>query len=372
MKNVLNVLLIFGLAVFEPAMASAQVPNRAETATKQFTNPIGEGADPWVVRDESSDRYLWCISKENRAISIQPSDSITSLGTEHIVWQSPESGPYSREVWAPELHFLDGRWHIYFAASNGKNENHLAYVLKSRTSDPLGQYDLHGPLATGDGPDGRSPNVWAIDMTVLEVASQRYAIWSGWDAPGTDQQYLYIAPMKSPIELAGPRVRLCNNIDHAWEKTETNDAGRGLNEAPQVFLSSGKTCVVYSCGASWLPTYKLGVLALVGDDPLDPASWTKGSQPVFESTETIFGVGHSCFVQSPDGKQWWHAFHAKKDRRPGWSRVIRVQPMQVDHEGYPVFGKPLENKSLDRPSGEAAPLNRTSGDRPNIGAKPGR
>jgi hypothetical protein len=81
---------------------------------------------------------------------------LTSLGRKHIVWRAPDRGPVSREVWAPELHFLDGKWHIYFAASDGKNENHLAYVLVSEDSDPLGKYTLHGPWRRATGPANRS------------------------------------------------------------------------------------------------------------------------------------------------------------------------------------------------------------------------
>ena len=319
----------------------------------QFVNPIGEGADPWVVRDPNHDRYLWCLSEGNRAIAIHTSDRLTSLGQKHIVWRAPETGPVSREVWALELHFLDGHWHVYFAASDGRNENHLAYVLRSKSDDPLGPYDLHGPLATGDGSDGRSPNIWAIDMTVLEHGGQRYAIWSGWDAPGTDRQFLYIAPLKSPTELGGQRVRICDNADYLWERTEPKRDARGLNEGPQVLQARSRTFVMYSCGASWLRTYKLGMLELTGNDPLDPASWTKHKEPVFSGTQDTFGVGHSCFVKSPDGTQWWHAFHAKRDNQPGWRRAVFAQPMRIGRNGRPQFGAPMAaTHAVPRPSGE--------------------
>ncbi|WP_237607511.1 family 43 glycosylhydrolase [Roseimaritima sediminicola] len=322
--------------------------------TDQFVNPIGEGADPWVVRDPNAARYLWCMSDGNRAIAIHTSDSVTSLGRKHIVWRAANSGPVSQQVWAPELHYLDDRWHIYFAASDGRNENHLAYVLRSKTADPLGEYELHGPIATGEGADGRSPNIWAIDMTVLEHGGRRYALWSGWDRPGSDQQYLYIAPMASPTKLAGPRVRICDNDDYLWERIEPDNSKRGLNEAPQVFQTEQQTSVVYSCGASWLPTYKLGLLELVGEDPLQPASWKKRPEPVFRGTEATYGVGHSCFVKSLDGSQWWHVFHAKRDRRPGWRRAVHVQPMHVDEKGFPVFGEPVPPGTvLSDPSGDA-------------------
>ncbi|MBK1835271.1 sulfatase-like hydrolase/transferase [Roseibacillus ishigakijimensis] len=332
----------------DPAYAAT-----APLADDHFVNAIGEGADPWVVRDAKANRYLWCFSDGNRGIAIHTSDSLTSLGEKHLVWRAPAEGPFSREVWAPELHFLEGHWHIYMAASDGQNRNHLAYVLRSRTADPLGEYDLHGPLATGEGADGRSPNLWAIDMTPLPIGDRLYAIWSGWDGPDTDRQFLYIAPMKSPTELSGPRVRLCGNADYPWEMTEPEGRGRGLNEGPQVVPSPRRTLVTYSCGASWLPTYKLGLLELIGDDPLDPAAWKKHPEPVFRSTKETYGVGHSCFAPSPDGTEWWHLFHAKRDREPGWRRAIFAQPMFFNDQGYPEFGLPVPaNVPLPRPSGE--------------------
>ena len=336
-------------------------------AENLFVNPIGEGADPWVIRDPNSPRYLWCLSEGNRAIAVHTSNRLESMGQKHIIWEAPSTGPYSKEVWAPELHFTDGRWYIYFAASDGDNANHLSYVLESKTDDPLGQYSLHGPLATGEGQDGRSPNLWAIDVTVLKHKTKQYAIWSGWDAVGTDQQYLYIAPMKSPTELDGPRIRLCSNDNYPWEFTKftadspTNDRGRGLNEAPQVFQSQGRTFVTFSCGASWLPTYKLGILELIGDDPLEPNAWKKRATPVFKGKDSTIGVGHSCFVTSLDGSEQWHVYHAKRDRDAGWRRTIFVQPMKTGKRGFPLLGQALEKGSATlRPQGQQAlPVHQT-------------
>ena len=348
-------LVILKLAWSTPASADevASPPlSSGSLSGDQFVNPIAEGADPWVIRDPLQPRYLWCLSDGNRAIAIHTSDSLTSLGTRHIVWRARGNGPCSRELWAPELHFLDGRWYVYFAASDGRNENHLTWVLKSRSSDPLGEYDLHGPLRTGDGPTREQPNIWAIDMTVLQHAQKRYAIWSGWDAPGTDRQYLYIAEMASPTKLKGPRVRLCDNDDFLWERVEPGLSHRGLHEGPQVVPLPGRTLLAYSCGASWLPTYKLGLLELTGDDPLNPQHWNKLEQPFFESTEHTFGIGHSCFAPSPDGTQWWHIFHAKRDRQPGWRRAIFVQPIDLNGNDIPNPGTPVRSGiPLPKPSG---------------------
>ncbi|MDB4411232.1 glycoside hydrolase family 43 protein [bacterium] len=315
-----------------------------------FVNPIGVGQDPWIVRDEKNQRYLWCFSEGDRAITIYSSKNISSLGQRHLVWKSPESGPYSKQVWAPELHLLNGKWHIYFAASDGQNENHRAFVLQSKTDDPLGAYQLHGPFQTGES---ANEDLWAIDMTPLKLGDKLYAIWSGWDRPNTDRQFLYIAEMESPLKLSTKRVRICNNSDYNWELTEPKPRGRGLNEGPQVIKNGKRTFVTYSCGASWLPTYKLGLLELTGDDPLDPSAWKKNKGSVFQSNKETFGVGHSCFVRSLNGSEWWHVFHAKETRAPGWQRSLHIQPFKWSRDGRPLFGKPLaRNEPFPRPGGE--------------------
>jgi len=321
----------------------------------KFVNPIGEGADPCVIKDGA--RYLWCSSNGNRGISIGVSDRLNSLGRKHSVWSAPANGPTARQVWAPELIKHKGRWYIYFAASDGKNENHRAYVLASKSADPLGEYELHGPLYTGDNLKSGNDNIWAIDMTVLDLSGKLYAIWSGWPDKISDQQYLYIAPMESPVKISGKRVRLCNNADHLWERTEEKAGTLGLNEGPQVLQRNGRTFVVYSCGASWLPTYKLGMLELIGSDPLKPESWRKFNQPVFQATAQTFGVGHGSFTLSPDEQEWWHIYHAKMDAEPGWRRAIFIQPMKWNKEGIPLFGKPVAaGQPIDLPGGTGKKL----------------
>lgn len=348
--------LIFTCILGCSAAKTAAAQDTPSDETKQhFFNPIAKGADPWVIQDPHQPRYLWCKSDNDRGILIFESSDLTAMGKRHLVWKAPDEGPYSREVWAPELHAIGDRYYVYFAASDGDNANHLTYVLESKTSDPLGEYTLHGPMATGDGEDGRTPNIWSIDMTVLKYNNELFAIWSGWDKPGSDNQFLYIAPMSSPIKLAGPRVLICDNDDYLWERIEPDASQRGLNEGPEIFQANGKTSLLYSCGASWLPTYKLGRLELVKDDPLAAGAWQKLPKPAFQSTETVYGVGHSCFVRSLDEKQWWHIFHAKVGPEPGWNRALHLQPMHVTEDGTPLLGSPLDRTTpIQRPNGQSS------------------
>lgn len=135
--------------------AASEHESRGDLAPGLFVNPIAEGADPCVVRD--GNRYLWCQAEGNVGLAIWVSDRLTTLGTKHVIWMADAEGPSSKEVWAPELVRLDGRWYIYFAASDGRNRNHRTFVLAADTNDPLGSWTLHGPLFTGDA---GGDNLW--------------------------------------------------------------------------------------------------------------------------------------------------------------------------------------------------------------------
>ena len=318
-----------------------------------FCNPVAPGADPWVVFHEGF--YYWCASENDTAVAVYRSERLTEHGEKVIVWRAPSRGPYSQQVWAPELHRLDGKWYVYVAASNGKNESHRMIVLESVGDAPTSEFRFKAELYTGDLISTGARNRWAIDGTILELDSQRYMLWSGWE-DGRDEQWLYIATMSNPWTISSNRVRICGNDDYLWERVDETTSTRGLNEAPQVLRQDGRVFVVYSASASWLTTYKLGMLALTpGADPMMPCSWSKFCEPVFKSTDVTWGVGHCGFTQSPDGAEDWIVFHAKLERRPNWKRAVHTQRFEWGPNGVPVFGAPIAaGTEMALPSGQAS------------------
>jgi len=321
------------------------------TADATFTNPIAPGADPWVVSHEGF--YYWCSSENDLAVAVYRSERLTERGEKVVVWHAPLRGPYSREIWAPELHRIEGKWYIYVAASNGENRNHRMIVLEAVGDEPTSEFRFKAELYTGDSIATGRDNRWAIDGTILEHGGRRYLLWSGWEDE-RDEQWLYIARMSTPWTISSNRVRMCANNDFSWERIDETSRTRGLNEAPQVLTRDGRVFVSYSASASWEITYKLGLLELVpGGDPMNPSAWRKHREPVFQRTDRTWGVGHNCFVRSPDGAEDWLVFHAKIETKPNWNRVIRLQPFGWDVNGLPVFGTPVDSgTALPRPSGE--------------------
>jgi GH43 family beta-xylosidase len=311
--------------------ASAVAPAPAEQ-NATFTNPIvADGQDPWVVQHGGS--FFYCYA-QGRSIRVRRAQRLHEIaqGQETVVWTAPASGPGSRNIWAPELHRIADRWYIYFAADDGDNRNHRMFVLRSGGDDPLGPYDSVGRV--GDETDR-----WAIDGTVYRHADGRlFFIWSGWPGDENGQQNLYIAPMSDPVTIAGPRV-LISESTLPWE----THSDPKVNEAPQVLRRAGRVHVIYSAGGSWTDDYCLGRLTLTGDDPLEPAAWSKHPEPVFSKTDRVLGPGHACFLRLDNalGPADWIVYHAAKKKGSGWDRDIRLQPFAWDADGNPVFGRPI-------------------------------
>jgi GH43 family beta-xylosidase len=318
---------------------SAEIPNEKRT----FSNPvIAAGADPWVIRWE--DGYLLSQSRRG-GIWVNRFENLSEMGTNRWVkvWTAPTNTPYSRNIWAPELHRLNGEWFIYFAADDGKNENHRMYVLQGTSQDPQDPFVFRGKIAA---PTDR----WAIDGTVLKMPGNKlYFIWSGWEGFENGAQNLYIAPMSDPLTISGERVCI-SRPEHDWELHGWPD----VNEGPEPLWNKSKLYIIYSASGSWTDHYCLGQLTWTGGDPLDAKSWVKKSAPVFAPTDEVFGPGHCSFVKSRDGTEDWIVYHSAQSKGSGWRRKINMQPFTWNTDGSPNFGTPIApGIKLPVPSGDA-------------------
>ncbi|WP_153630474.1 family 43 glycosylhydrolase [Prolixibacter sp. SD074] len=316
-----------------------------------FANPVWDGADPWMIKH--GDHYIYCYSVNN-AIVVSRSKYMTRRGKLKAIWRAPSSGWNSNCVWAPEIHFINGHWYVYYAAgvSGPPFIHQRTGVLRSATDDVFSDYKDMGMLYTGDNPGTPASNIWAIDMTVLEYRGKLYAVWSGWnkqvDTDATPQN-LYIAEMENPYTMKGKRV-LLSSPEESWE----TGGPLNLNEGPEILKHGDHIFIVYSCRESWLVDYRLGMLQLINPDGnvLDPSNWKKKG-PVFQGTSTVYGVGHCSFVKSPDGTEDWIVYHSKKSSSPGWERDVRMQPFTWNADGTPDFGTPVPaGQEINRPSGE--------------------
>ncbi|MEO8569277.1 MAG: glycoside hydrolase family 43 protein [Ginsengibacter sp.] len=324
-------------------------------AQQTFTNPLlPSGADPWCIY---KDGYYYYTNTTGRNITIWKTKNISNLRSaeKKVVWTPPASGPYSKEIWAPEIHYLQGKWYVYFAADSGNNFNHRLYVLENNSSDPFkGGWSMKGQLKTPD-------DKWAIDGSVFEHREKMYLIWSGWKGDINGEQDIFIAKMKNPWTVEGKRI-LLSEPSYPWEKigdlNNPNDVSHvNVNEGPEVLAHDNKLFLIYSASGCWTDTYALGMLtASASADIMKASSWTKTDHPVFKQSpeNKVYGTGHNSFFKSPDGKEDYILYHANSEPGQGCGahRSPRAQKFTWNADGSPNFGEPAAaGVELPVPSG---------------------
>ncbi|MDR1585664.1 MAG: family 43 glycosylhydrolase [Prevotellaceae bacterium] len=336
-----------------------------------FANPIGQIPDPWIVKH--GDYYYVCKAQGN-GINVSRSDKLSVISATKQIWKAPyDAGGVTvwnpTNVWAPELHCVDGRWYIYYAAgrptseSNGSYKMQRAGVLRAKTDDPMGAWEDMGMLYTGDnyqkGIVATAANTaYAIDMGVFYLKGQLYAIWSG-NPPGSGDQWLYIATMENPYTISSSRVAI-SKPDKSWETV----TGK-VNEGP-AFLKNkekGKFLVIYSCNGSWTKQYRLASLELSDTlaNPLVAVNWKKSANEVFfrlddtSAVDGVNGVGHCSFTKSPDETEDWIVYHVKSRNNDGWDgRYTFIQKFGWKTDGTPDFGTPVAwGEAVALPAGES-------------------
>ena len=302
-------------------------------AAGTFTNPIASsGYDPWMIRH--GDDYFLVQSRHGQEVYVGRATNPVDIGKDPwvTVWTPPPDKPYSKEVWAPELHYLQNKWYIYVAADDGDNDHHRIYVLEGSSQNPQDPFIFRGELKL---PDDR----WAIDGSVFTLSNRMYFIWSGWAGTSNVDQRIYITELADPLTVKGGRT--CLSVpEHDWEK---RDGPPWINEGPEALVHDGHLFIIYSAAGSWADNYCLGQLTFTGGDPMRAESWVKQPVPVFSRTPDVFGPGHCCFVKSPDGTEDWIIYHAAKTSGAGWNRNLRAQKFTWNADGSPDFGSPVSN-----------------------------
>ena len=312
------------------------------------TNPlIQQRADPHVIRHSDGFYYYTATVPEYDRIVLRRSQTIAGLATaaEQVIWRRHAQGEMAAHIWAPEIHFIDGKWYIYFTA--GRSDDVWAirlYVLENASANPLeGTWTEKGQLKTAF-------ESFSLDATTFEHRGQRYLVWTQRplepkDA-GTD---IYIARMRNPWTIELPQTSISSPTAE-WETR-----GHKVNEAPSVLIRNGRVFIAFSASATD-SNYCIGLLtADENANLLDRASWKKSSQPVFASSEANgqYGPGHNSFTIAEDGKTDVLVYHArdykeiKGEPLHDPNRHTRVQALQWNAGGTPNFGVPVKDGPVE-------------------------
>ncbi|GAB3425814.1 glycoside hydrolase family 43 protein [Niabella aquatica] len=337
-------ILFFVVVLLFNSCATNKLSKNVET----FTNPLlSSGADPYSFY---KDGYYYYTHTSGSKLVLWKTKNLAALKTAQrkTVWTPPANTAYSKELWAPQIQYIRGKWYMYFAADDGHNHNHRMYVIENESPDPMeGEWVFKGKVA--DAADR-----WAIDADVFEHKGVLYMIWSGWEGEVNGQQNIYIARMKNPWTLESERVKISvpqyDWETHGYLKGETPEQVN-VNEGPQFLKHKDKIFIIYSASGCWTDHYTLGMLSINADEDLLTAhNWKKHPEPVFKAAPEngVYAPGHNSFFKSPNGKEDWILYHANSapGQGCGGHRSPRAQRFTWNKDGTPHFGKPV---SADTP-----------------------
>lgn len=122
---------------------------------------------------------------------------------------------------------------------------------------------------------------------------------------------------------------------------ERSEFGFNFNGRPVALQKNGKTYITFTVNEPVAQKNALGILELIGTDPMRRESWKK-TGPVFSSSSELFGPGNAVFVKSPNGAEDWMVYDHNESNADNSERRISIKKFTFDANGFPDFGIPEE------------------------------
>src|SRR5699024_6544556 len=115
-------------------------------------------------------------------------------------------GALACHIWAPELHYIMGKWVIYFAAGHKPHIWDIRpYALICKGSDPMKDAWEEEPVPMQPAKNDPYPFTdFSLDMTVFEHRGRWYAVWAqkfGCERAEKPISDLLIAELETPTKL---------------------------------------------------------------------------------------------------------------------------------------------------------------------------
>lgn len=308
---------------------------------------IIQRADPYIYKHTDGYYYFSASVPAYNRIELRRARTIEGLAhaAPRTIWRKHDEGPMSELIWAPEIHFIDGKWFVYFAAAattafdqNGMFQ-HRMFCIECDQADPMGNEEDWIERGQVNTPI----DSFSLDATTFTLNNKLYYVWAQKDPAIKGNSNLYIAEMENPWTLKTKPV-LLSKPEFDWETKVF-----WVNEGPAVLHRNGRLFLTYSASATD-ENYAMGMLTCDDDaDVLDAANWTKSTTSVFQSDveHDQFGPGHNSFTVAEDGTTDLMVYHCrnytdiKGDPLYDPNRHTIVKPFSYDDNGVPVFGKPV-------------------------------
>ncbi|WP_459192047.1 family 43 glycosylhydrolase [Halosimplex sp. J119] len=305
--------------------AASGAADQSEEVYRNPVGPIGFG-DVTVIQDQSDDSDAYYAYGTETPQDIVPVARSEDLANWEYIAPALEAYPDWRDdpdagVWAPDINYYDGTYHLYYSYSTWGSQNNPGIGLATADS-PEGPFEDQGPVFRNE--DLGMTN--CIDAEFRVVDGTPYMIWGSW------------------FGIHG--VELTESADDYVANTEFHLAG-DKREGAMVIEENGYYYLFYStghCCDGYDSTYEVevgraenfrGPYRNQNGTDLRELNEHNSGVAVLSATDRFTGPGHNTAYQDDKG-DWWLFYHveATAEREV---RTMMVDRIQWDDDGWPVI-----------------------------------
>lgn len=243
----------------------------------KYTNPVCEGADPFVLFHEGK-YYLYSTTSEDKGYIIRVSDDLINWRDEGFCLEKKDVLG-EKGFWAPEVMYHNNLFYMAYTA-----DWHIGIAV---SASPLGPFKQTEKKWVCDSP--------AIDGHFFKDDDGKIYLYYVHMANGFNN-HIFVAQMNEELDgIIEETERLIIKPEEDWEVREKAKTAEG----PFVLKKDGKYYLTYSVNDFRSVYYSIG--CAVSDSPLGPFKKLKGN-PILKRNEWVNGTGHHSFTYNKNGE----------------------------------------------------------------------
>lgn len=318
-----------GTAGSEPNVAGSAGQGESEPQMLALSGSITFVHDPAIVKD--GDTYY--LFSTGQGVQIRTSKNLKSWASAGQVfaskpsWITTTAPSEPNNLWAPEVLYFGGTFHLYYAASKfGSNESCIGHATKASLGSSTPWKDLGALLCSNLGAEEDDFNAIDASPFVDETGNSWLSFGSFWGG------------------LKLRRIDLDGRLDGPDFFSIATRANKAI-EAPHMVYHDGYYFLfesVDSCCNGVNSTYKImvGRSTNVSGPYLDQTGTelaAGGGTLVLEGFGRWRGPGHNAIVH--DGERYYNVYHSY-DAENGGVPTLRIAELAWSDDNWPVSAGP--------------------------------
>lgn len=335
------------------------------TGEQTFINPVAPGADPFVFKDDDGTYYLYATSGDEYGYRCYSSKNLVEWTSEGYcllkddVYTDPNSAFTKYAFWAPEIMKYNGKYYLVYTA-----QHRIGVAVSDSPTGPFTNNAKRYLINSANVIDG---NFFVDDdgTVYLYFVTQRKAEFNGTKIESGNNIWGCVFNMDE-LKIELKTITLLVRWDAEIETLAAS--GGDCVEGPFMIKNNNTYYITFS--SNRYQNTKYSVHYATSDKPLGTFKRDKNNITLMcddllykdNKNPHLYGTGHHCFVEAPNGKDLLIVYHAHRTGRSsaGLTGASLVSPRSacIDLAWFTEDGKLLagtkENPTV--PTAVAQPM----------------